>query len=132
MTNIGRGQGAQTASELRARIKIDTDRRIGEIDPKTKTLLVNVVNRHRESLPQTEIFSHTGRFPDKGIAFEVDGSDSKSEYSAVEQKVKIDGKLDFVLLVSSELLKLYPVLALRPELQAYGTTAVPQGCILMT
>lgn len=67
-------------------------RRIREIDPKTKTLLVNVVNRHRESSLQTEIFSQTGRFADKGIAFEVNGPDPKSESSAVEQKVKTDRK----------------------------------------
>jgi alpha-N-arabinofuranosidase len=57
-------------------------------DPATKTLLLNVVNRHRERSLETEIISQTGRFVDRGVAYEVNGPDPKSENNADKQNVK--------------------------------------------
>jgi len=58
-------------------------------DPKSGSLLINVVNRHRDQQIETEIVSQTGRFADGGAVFEVNAPDPKVQNSASEQNVTV-------------------------------------------
>ncbi len=57
-------------------------------DSASGTLVVNVVNRHRDEPIEAEITDQGGRFAATGTAYEVNGPDMRSQNSAAEQPVK--------------------------------------------
>jgi alpha-N-arabinofuranosidase len=54
----------------------------------THTLVVNVVNRHRDQSIVAEILAQTGRFAQEGAAYEVNGADVKAQNSPEEQNIR--------------------------------------------
>jgi alpha-N-arabinofuranosidase len=57
-------------------------------DRATRSLAINVVNRHRDQALETEILSQSGRFANSATAYEVNGSDPKVQNSRTDQNVK--------------------------------------------
>jgi alpha-N-arabinofuranosidase len=57
-------------------------------DTSTNTLVINVVNRHRDSAIEADIVSQSGKFKQFGTVYEVNGSDVKKANSATAQNVK--------------------------------------------
>lgn len=51
-------------------------------------LVINVVNRHRDQMLETEILNEGGRFANAATIFEVNGPDPKAENSRTKQDVK--------------------------------------------
>jgi len=59
---------------------------------KTKELLINVVNRHKDKAIETNIANQFGQLGTKAIVYEVNSNDINDENTVNEQKVKTTEK----------------------------------------
>jgi alpha-N-arabinofuranosidase len=58
-------------------------------DSSSRSVVINVVNRHRDQFLETEIVNQSGRFASNATAYEVNASDPKVQNSRTDQNVKI-------------------------------------------
>ena len=57
-------------------------------DERTSTVVINVVNRHRDQSIETEIVNQSGQFAKDAVAYEVNASDPKAQNGPTNQSVK--------------------------------------------